>query len=209
MTKQFFYQQAAHCLDDIVKTSVYVGIVDRINGPAVWKLDVTSKSNMITHESFNSVNLWNDIALVRLVSTIINHPDVGIVSLPSRSEVSVNLEGRLATIAGFGRTSDTSGPSQFLRYIQVPIVANSVCEKVFGVTNVRDTNLCLDTSSGKSSCQGDSGGGLTTDLNGRKVVVGVVSYGAAVGCTLGHPAVFTRVTKYLDWIQTKTSIQIT
>ncbi|CRL08189.1 CLUMA_CG020836, isoform A [Clunio marinus] len=199
---------AAHCLEEIASVSIYVGIIDRINGPAVWGLDVESQTDMIIHENFASSNLVNDIALIRLSTTIKSDPNVGIVSLPTRSEANILLDGKSATVAGFGRYTDTSGPSQFLRWVLSPIVPNENCEKVFGKANVLYTNICLDTAGGKSSCQGDSGGGLTVDLNGRKVLVGVVSYGARIGCTLGHPAVFTRVSKYLDWIQEKTSIKI-
>ena len=191
-----------------MKISVYVGILDRVNGPAVWGIDITDKSNMISHENYVANGVVNDIALLRLVNTIKNDPNVGIVSLPSKSEVNVVLDYKIATIAGFGKTSDTSGPSQFLRYINANIVPNSVCEKVFGVANVRATNVCLEGTQGKSSCPGDSGGGLTVDLNGRKVVVGVVSFGALAGCTLNYPAVYTRVTSYLDWISSKTGIVI-
>lgn len=52
-----------------------------------------------------------------------------------------------------------------------------------------------------------SGGALTVELNGRKIVAGIVSYGAAISCTSEYPAVYTRVTSYLDWIRGKTGIQ--
>jgi chymotrypsin len=141
-------------LENISRVSVYVGIIDRVNGPAVWGITITDKSSMILHESYNSGNLANDIALIRLVNTIVSDPNVGIVSLPLRTDVSVALEGKLATIAGFGKYSDTSGPSPFLRYVTQPIVSNANCEKVFGKANVRDTNICLETTGGRSSCQG-------------------------------------------------------
>jgi chymotrypsin len=160
------------------------------------------------HESYSTVGHGNDIALVRLVNTIKSDPNVGIISLPKRSEVSTPLEGKMATIAGFGRYTDKSGPSQQLRFVQNQIVANSVCEKTYGKANIRATNLCLEGTGGRSSCQGDSGGGLHLELNGRKVVVGVVSFGAEAGCTLNYPAVYTRVASYLDWIQGKTGIRI-
>lgn len=163
---------------------------------------------MIMHENYQPTNVINDIALLRLVNTIKSDPNVGIIQLPTRSEASVVLDSKLATIAGFGKTSDVSGPSQFLRYVQAVITPNSVCEKVFGVANVRVTNICLEGIMGKSSCSGDSGGGLFLELNGRKVVVGVVSFGALVGCTLNYPAVYTRVSSYLDWIGAKTGILI-
>lgn len=109
---------------------------------------------MIIHEAYNATSVVNDIALIRLVSTIKNDPNVGIVELPTRSDAGIVLDGKLATIAGFGRISDTSGPSQHLRWVQTLIAANEKCEKVFGKANVRETNLCLDTAGGKSSCQG-------------------------------------------------------
>lgn len=187
---------------------MYVGIIDRFNGPAAWYLDITDKANMIMHESYNPSNLLNDIALIRLVTTIRADANVGIVSLPLRADASVVFDGTLASVSGFGRTSDTTGPSQHLRWVQTYIASNEKCEKVFGKANVKATNLCLDTAGGRSTCQGDSGGGLTVELAGTKILVGIVSYGAAVSCTQNHPAVFTRVTSYLDWIETKTKIKI-
>lgn len=140
-----------------MKVSVYVGIIDRINGPAIWGIDITNQADMIVHESYQRAGVVNDIALVRLVNTIKNDPMVGVVQLPTKADHSLALEGKLATIAGFGRTSDTSGPSQQLRWVQAPIAPNEKCEKVFGKANVRETNICLDTTGGRSSCQGDSG----------------------------------------------------
>ena len=37
-------------------------------------------------------------------------------------------------------------------------------------------------------------------VTGRRVIVGIVSFGAADGCTLGYPAGFSRVTSFLNWI---------
>lgn len=200
--------KASHCLDDIKKVTVYVGVINRVSGPAVWDWETQDQNNMIMHESYDPTTLANDIALVRLLSTIKNDPNVGIVQLPSRLDSTVTLDGMVATIAGFGRTSDTTGPSQILKWVQGPIAPNDACVKVFGRYNVRDTNLCLSTAGGRSTCQGDSGGGLLVELEGINVLVGIVSYGAAISCTSNHPAVFTRVTSYLDWIESTTRIKI-
>ena len=57
--------------------------------------------------------------------------------------------------------------------------------------------------------QGDSGGPLVfREDDGRYTEVGIVSFGHKSGCENGYPAVFTRVTSYLDWIQTNTGIVI-
>jgi len=42
--------------------------------------------------------------------------------------------------------------------------------------------------------------------DGRDTKVGIVSFGHPSGCENGYPAVFTRVTSYLDWIQTHTGV---
>lgn len=137
-----------------MKVSVYVGIVDRISGPAVWGIDITDTNHMILHEDYTLTNVQNDIALIRLMNTIKRDPNVGIVALPTRADHDIELDGKMATISGFGRHTDTSGPSQFLRWVRTLIAPNEKCEKTFGRANVRATNLCLDTTGGKSSCQG-------------------------------------------------------
>jgi hypothetical protein len=57
--------------------------------------------------------------------------------------------------------------------------------------------------------QGDSGGPLVfREDDGSYTEVGIVSFGHESGCEKGYPAVFTRVTSYLDWIETNTDIVI-
>jgi secreted trypsin-like serine protease len=57
--------------------------------------------------------------------------------------------------------------------------------------------------------QGDSGGAFGyLESDGLYTEVGIVSFGSSAGCTLGYPAVFTRVTSYLDWIESNTGIII-
>jgi len=55
--------------------------------------------------------------------------------------------------------------------------------------------------------QGDSGGPLVfREKDGNYTEVGIVSFGHRYGCEAGYPAVFTRVTSYLEWIETHTGI---
>jgi len=56
--------------------------------------------------------------------------------------------------------------------------------------------------------QGDSGGPLVFLLNGVYNQVGIVSFGAAAGCQLEYPVGFTRVTSYLNWIESNTGISL-
>jgi secreted trypsin-like serine protease len=57
--------------------------------------------------------------------------------------------------------------------------------------------------------QGDSGGPLIyQEDDGRYTEVGIVSFGATAGCEKGYPAGFTKVTSYLDWIESNTGIAL-
>jgi secreted trypsin-like serine protease len=57
--------------------------------------------------------------------------------------------------------------------------------------------------------QGDSGGPLIYEEDGgNHILVGIVSFGAAAGCELGYPTVFTRVNNFLSWISSNTGISI-
>lgn len=49
------------------------------------------------------------------------------------------------------------------------------------------------------------GGPLTTVVDGKTILIGIVSFGAKDGCELAYPAGFTRVTSFLDWIQKNTN----
>ncbi|SPP80907.1 blast:Serine proteases 1/2 [Drosophila guanche] len=70
--------------------------------------------------------------------------------------------------------------------------------------SLHDNMICINTNGGKSTCGGDSGGPLVTHDGNR--LVGVTSFGSAAGCQSGAPAVFSRVTGYLDWIRDNTGI---
>ena len=55
--------------------------------------------------------------------------------------------------------------------------------------------------------QGDSGGALAVqESDDLWTQVGVVSFGAAAGCTLGFPVGFARVTSFLYWISSVTGL---
>merc|ERR1711909_133513 len=121
------------------------------------------------------------------------------------------MEGDLVTVTGWGKPSDSAGGiSPVLRMVSdLPVISNSDCNDVYGI--VGDGVVCIDTTSGKGSCNGDSGGPLVTKAGAKTAAgkkwnqVGIVSFGSSSGCEVGYPAGFTRTEYYTDWIMSNSS----
>ncbi len=91
------------------------------------------------------------------------------------------------------------------RHLQVElnIITQTACAQNLETINVRVTNDMICTLKGptgsESICTGDSGGPLMIRSAGRFVLVGVTSF-SVTDCTAPFPAVFARVTHFLEWI---------
>merc|ERR1712226_1822492 len=99
-------------------------------------------------------------------------------------------------LIGWGRTSGGGPISTILQEVELDYLTNAQCAQTWG-NFITDKMLCVN-SSGKSACNGDSGGPLFIyDPTGATppVQVGVVSWGSSQCiCT---PSVFARVAKKL------------
>lgn len=97
-----------------------------------------------------------------------------------------------------------AGATDKLRWIEVPIISNSGCGTWF-LGQVKSSNICIKTTGGISTCNGDSGGPLIL-ADGSNTLIGATSFGIALGCERGWPGVFTRITSYLDWIKANSGV---
>lgn len=112
--------------------------------------------------------------------------------------------GVLATIAGFGTTSEgDSNPPAQMRFAKVPITTDAYCAGAYpgGLSTLAQdgsfdarTMLCAGyPKGGTDTCQGDSGGPLLVPAtHGVLRLVGATSFGA--GCAeAGKPGVYARL----------------
>merc|ERR1712130_1009282 len=74
--------------------------------------------------------------------------------------------GSMVTVTGWGKPSDSAGGiSPVLREVRdIPVITNSDCNDVYGI--VGDGVVCIDTTGGRGSCNGDSGGPLAHCADG-------------------------------------------
>ena len=158
---------------------------------------------LIPHEAFNPVTLTNDIALIRLTKNIPGSQPIQLSS--NRLDDVFARPGLCATVIGWGTTAEGGYGSDTLQQAYLPIVGRTNCEYAYP-GEVTEDHICAGYEQGTvDSCQGDSGGPLMVrqgDSN-RHIQIGVVSWGA--GCARpGFPGIYTRVSKYIDWIQSHT-----
>jgi trypsin len=141
--------------------------------------------------------------------------DVTLLKLDTRSHLRPMLiaavgersrwrPGVLATIAGFGTTSESdSTPPPQMRYAKVPITTDTYCANAYpnGLSTVSDdgsfdpkTMFCAGyPKGGTDTCEGDSGGPLLVAIAGGALrLVGATSFGQ--GCAEpGKPGVYARL----------------
>ncbi|KAJ8720269.1 hypothetical protein PYW07_012312 [Mythimna separata] len=157
--------------------------------------------DIVMHPQWNWATIHNDIAILRINSVSFTNV-IQPIALPSGNELNNNFLGQNALASGFGLTVDggSISPSQSLSSVTLPVISNQECFAVYGGAVVAST-ICTSGAGGKGTCSGDSGGPLVVTSNNRQILVGVVSFGAAAGCSVGLPAAYARVTSYVSWIQ--------
>ena len=183
---------AAHCFVDAdtpYRARVKSG-VSRLAEPRA----VVPIRKVLMHPAFDATTFANDIALVR-VDVRKAEP----IRLPRADEIVPDHE--MLTIAGWGIT-ETGQMAEVLQEAWVPHVPANICNARDSYDGAIGSNMmCAGFPwGGVDACAGDSGGPLVWHGANGPVLVGVVSFGRGCGEAKKF-GVYTRVRKYLDWIE--------
>ncbi|XP_065370508.1 trypsin alpha-4-like [Calliphora vicina] len=182
---------AAHCLQ-----SVSTSVLKVRAGSSFWNSGgiLVSVAAFKNHEGYNSNTKVNDIAVIRLSSSLTTSSTIKPIALTSTATAT----GAVASVSGWGTTSSGSDslPTQ-LRYIDIKIVARTQCASSnYGYGSKIKASMICGYTVGKDSCQGDSGGPL---VSGGELV-GVVSWG--YGCAYpNYPGVYANVAVLRSWVE--------
>ncbi|XP_011801661.1 PREDICTED: kallikrein-11 isoform X3 [Colobus angolensis palliatus] len=136
----------------------------------------------------------NDIMLVKMASPASITWAVRPLTLSSRCVTA----GTSCLISGWGSTSSPQlRLPHSLRCANITIIEHQKCENAYP-NNITDTMVCASVQEGgKDSCQGDSGGPLVCNHS----LQGIISWGQDPCAITRKPGVYTKVCKYVDWIQ--------
>ena len=187
---------AAHCVVNENGTKIgeatikaLVGTSDLLSGGQ--RIDI---KRIIVHPDYDNDVVDSDVALIELKTTATT-PKVSVSGTDAAT-------GSLATVIGWGALDPNQPffPSE-LYQVQIPVVNSSSCHAVYDQIGYTDNMFCAGyAAGGKDSCKADSGGPLMVTQNGKSVQVGVTSWG--VGCAEpGHYGVYTRLSKFDNWIE--------
>ncbi|CAG9798384.1 unnamed protein product [Chironomus riparius] len=189
---------SAHCVYGFDVIDVFIGNVTN-------DLDhIVRVKNVFIHPEFDYDNeIINDIALLKLRRSLASlNNTFEIIALPTIYDSESEYIGFRGIIAGYGKFGDSGPTANFANYAYYEIIPLRECQNLFLNNYTEYSSMCLcGKGIGASSCQGDSGQGLIIYRRGEKKIVGVVSKGLESCETINEPEVFTRVDKYLDFIQ--------
>ncbi|KAJ8720277.1 hypothetical protein PYW07_012320 [Mythimna separata] len=190
---------AAHCwfdgLNQAWRFTVVLGSTTLFSGGNRQDTSVVA-----VHPSWQPLLVRNDVAVIYLPAAVSFSDTISPIALPSGSQLQQDFAGVSAVASGFGLTSDDGSisTSQFLSHVNLNVITNNVCSFAFPLV-LQASNICTSGLGGASTCRGDSGGPLATIVNGEPLLIGVTSFGSAVGCEVGLPAAYARVTSFVDF----------
>ncbi|KAI2658318.1 Neurotrypsin [Labeo rohita] len=159
---------------------------------------VLSPERIEVHRKYRTESWEHDVALIRLKGAegkcVSFNPHTNAACLPAPGSKW-----------GKRPASYTENPSTLLQ-AWVPLLPSWQCKKRYGERFTSHDMLCAgsmtsDLRKHADSCQGDSGGPLVCQGEaGRWVLTGVISWGHGCGDP-SYPGVYSRVSRYLPWIE--------
>lgn len=195
---------AAHCLGKVPVKQLTVTLGEHKRSVSEGTEQVRHVTKVIIHENYFgiSTNHNHDIALLQLEQPV-NYTDYVVpLCLPDKKfAVEALLSIRYSMVSGWGRLLESGATPDVLMKVEVPRIKTQECI-LHSNLNISANMFCAGYLEGtKDSCKGDSGGPHATKYKNTWFLTGVVSWGK--GCAkVGLYGVYTRVSKYLGWLET-------
>ncbi|CAH1783080.1 unnamed protein product, partial [Owenia fusiformis] len=191
---------AAHCVDKTRRITLQTGKHDKTRREPSEQTREVKRNNLIKHKDYNGLD--NDIAVIIVDPPIELNNYTQPILLPTSPVFNNKTLKRIQChIAGWGKRhlNDWQG-SNVLQHVTVKKEECRLSKK--DLKDLSDNMFCA-SKEGKDTCFGDSGGPLmcrdrTTETWTQ---YGIASWGPAKSCGEGS-GVYTKVTNYLDWINT-------
>jgi secreted trypsin-like serine protease len=196
---------AGHCVQGVTRKSLRVVAGEHNRNQNEGVEQIVNIARIVRHPNYNSATLENDVALLELSSSLILSSARRTAAIPlftpADSAAGLDAPGTLATISGWGTTSEGGGSlPATLQFAQVPVVSDAEARAAYGAGEIADSMLGAGfDQGGVDTCQGDSGGPLVLQTPSGPKLAGLTSWG--IGCAReGLPGIYTEVAFFNDFI---------
>lgn len=191
---------AGHCILSFPETgiaTVVAGLHNLNDFIGIEQIRHITRTNMWVHEDFAGTVGPHDIGLIRFQTPFTFGVYVNAIALPDPDQIHTGV----GTLHGWGSISAGFYPEypNILQTAEMPIIPLATCRSSWDDSSiVHDNHVCAGAlAGGPGACSGDNGGALVQ--NG--VAVGVFQFTTFPCGAPNRPAVYTRVSAYVDWIQ--------
>jgi len=193
---------AAHCVrnsvvrEDPARISVVAGTSQFFFGGE--RIEVAA---IHVHPQNNSTTQDFDYALLRLSRPVTTGGTAVTRPVDLANAGTQVAEGTKAFVTGWGATAEGGPGSMELLGVEVPVISNAACNQPESYNgDISAAMMCAGRETGGiDSCQGDSGGPLTALIQGRTILIGVVSWDEGCARRLKY-GIYARVSAAADWI---------
>ncbi|XP_077284774.1 serine protease snk-like [Arctopsyche grandis] len=167
--------------------------------------DITIAS-ITKHPQYKGSKKYHDIALLRLEKPAALSAHVSPICLWQTLDIPV----KSVVASGWGKLGFVEDSSDTLQKVSIDLIDKKTCVDFYKDRSrklpdgIIDGQLCAaDLGGGKDTCQGDSGGPIQIrdpEVSCAYQLIGITSFGVACGGK-NSPAVYTRISYYVDWIE--------
>ncbi|KAI4460009.1 eg:bacr7a4.3 protein-related [Holotrichia oblita] len=198
-----FVLTAAHCINSGIGIVAFIKLgVHQITTYSIHDRQFRVK-NVYQHPDYDSLQKYNDIALLEF--------DGELVFLPTGIKPAcLQLDKQIPDIfiaTGWGATEYGNDVHDTLQKVNLTLIPIETCQRTYRPGRelekglLDDSQICAGSVQGRGdTCQGDSGGPIQVEIEGSKMytLLGITSFGKNCGIV---PAVYTRVSYYVSWIE--------
>lgn len=189
---------AGHCIQqfpEIGISTVVAGLHDLRTFQNIEQIRHIHLTDMWVHEDFDGFEGPHDVGLILFSTPFILNNFVSIIALPVANTIPTGV----GTIHGWGSTSYSLVPSfpDILQTASLVIVPLQTCQTNWNFTGlIGETHVCAG-STAASACMLDDGGALVQN----NIAIALLSWGNIPCGANDRPAVFTRLSAYVSWIE--------
>jgi len=191
---------AAHCVNGDAASSLQISAGEHTRSAASAVRQIVNVQQIIVHENYQPGPTNNDIALLKLASSVNFNEDVTAVCSPQTTDPSFYYDSE-CQIKGWGtlRSGGACCPDT-LQWTWIDVTNQTECSRNYP-GQITSSMICagIGNYQEKDTCQGDSGGPLTViNSAGQFELVGLTSWGE--GCASGKPGVYANVPYLREWV---------